>query len=84
MPQHIIDLYLYFLYRGTKKPIEVGKSRKAFERFYDADNSREWVRRYAIRGGWFYAEFMSKYSKEIRELNKKPFDGIITPRGVFK
>jgi hypothetical protein len=78
MPSYIIDLYIYFLCYGTTK------SRVAFERFYNADKSRQWVKLFAIRGKEFYAKYMSKYSQEIREREKIPFSGVITPRGVFK
>jgi len=74
IPKHIIDIYIYFLCTGKV-------SRDAFERFYDADNSRQWVRRYSVRGKEFYAKFMSKYSQEIREREGKPFSGV-TPRGL--
>lgn len=78
MPQRIIDFYIYFLYYGTKK------SREAFDRFYDADDSRSWVRQYAVLGNRFYSEFMSRYSKEIREMNQKSSNGITTSRGELK
>jgi len=79
MPPHIVDLYVYFLYYGTKQ------SREAFERFYDSDSSRQWVRRYAVRGKIFYSDYMTKYSQEIRALQgQAPFQGIMTPRGVLK
>jgi len=77
IPEHIVDLYIYFLYTGKK-------SNEAFERFYDADNSRVWVRRYAVKGKEFYAKFMSMYLKEIREREGIPFSGVMTPRGVLK
>jgi len=57
---------------------------KAFERFYDANGSRHFVKRYAVMGNSFYSKYMSKYSKEVREMNGVPFQGIITPRGVMR
>lgn len=79
MPKHIIDLYIYFLYYETKR------SREAFERFYNAEHSRQWVKRYAVIGKRFYGEYMTKYSQEVKALQgRAPFEGIITPKGVFK
>lgn len=80
IPSHIVDLYIYFLYPYTKK------GNDAFERFYNASHSREWVKRYAAPGKEFYSKFMTKYSQEIREQwrNHMPFQGVITPRGLSK
>ena len=77
MPSYIIDLYIYFLYPETKK------SRLAFERFYNSNDSRHWVRCYATKGKDFYAKYMSKYSQEIREQFVK-LGGITKPRRSFR
>lgn len=75
MPEWIIDLYLIHL--------AIPKiSRQAFDRFYDRNNSRVFVQRYAVRGKKFYSDFMARYLKEIRE--RPEFSGIITHRGVIR
>ena len=75
MPEWIVDLYLIHL-------ADHKTSRHAFDRFYDANNSRIFVQRYAIRGKRFYSDFMSRYLKEIRE--RPEFSGIIIHRGVMR
>jgi len=77
MPDYIVDLYLYFLIGG-----KIG--REAFQRFYDKPNSRQFVRRFALRSGTFWSEYMTKYSQEIRDQLQRPFQGVVTPRGVLK
>jgi len=77
MVDYIRDLYIYFLVGGKQ-------GREAFERFYDKPNSREFVRKFALRSGTFWSEYMTKYSQEIRDQLGRPFQGVITPRGVFR
>jgi len=77
IPKQIQNLYIYFLYKDKR-------SREAFDKFYNIDGSRRFVRRYATRGKTFYAEYMSRYSQEVREMSSVPFKGVITSRGIFK
>ncbi len=77
MPEYIIELYLYFLVGGQR-------GREAFDRFYQRYSSREFVRRFANKHGKFWSDYMTRYSREIREQHNMPFEGVMTPRGIFK
>ena len=78
--KHITELYVYFLLGGKE-------GRQAFNKFYNMDDSRQFVRNYASRYGKFWTEYMKRYLSEVREQfinsQQNPFRGVITPRGKF-
>ena len=76
MPNHIIDLYIYFL-------CDYYKSNRAFDRFYDSPEASKF-KRYAILGSKFYSDYMIKYSGEIREIMRRQGRSINPGRMVFK